>query len=200
MKKSSFSTVTLLVGILLAFTLVGCEDLFGVLGDPGIDPVYQGRITGTLGSDTGSTKPVEIGSRSIAYASTRENSINGLSTSGGDTRTESVIYPTGSSEAFRSWAYLYRGTEKVGIVYQYAAGVTSVFPWGNSESKVITYYLGKTSCRGQVSRIEAMFPDSACDISDMTDTYHGIGARTSATVGYPDSQALLPTSYFPYTY
>ena len=180
MKKRAFSIVALLMGLLFALTLGGCGEMES---EDVIAPVYWGRTSGTLGSaDAGNdNQDVDIGSNYIAYAGTGGNAITGLHTSGGDKRTAGVGYPGVSVGASRSWAYLYRGTEKIGIIYQYAAGVSVPGP-ADPSSKYTTYYLGKSRCdQLAVNQIRTVF-GSACDTSDMTDTYHGVGAKGIASL------------------
>jgi uncharacterized lipoprotein YehR (DUF1307 family) len=183
MKKRAFSVVALLTGLVLAFALIGCGD---VEDEQVIDPVYQGRTSGTLRSEdaTGGNKEVTIGPRSISYQATAgvQYTIEGLHTSPGGTKKETVKFNITYASVSYSWAYLYKGTEKIGVVFHRIVGAGVSIQGLNPEAEVLTYYLGKDRCdQLAVNQIRAVF-DSACDTSDMSPDYHGLGAKTIAKV------------------
>lgn len=184
MKKRAFSVVALLTGLVLAFALIGCGD---VEDEQVIDPVYQGRTSGTLRSEdaNGGNKDVTIGPRSISYqatASVGQYSIEGLHTSPGGTKKETVQFGMSYASVSYSWAYLYKGTEKIGVVFHRIVGAGVSIQGLNTEAEVLTFYLGKDRCdQIAVNQIRAVF-DSACDTSDMSTGYYGVGAKAIAKV------------------
>jgi hypothetical protein len=173
MKTKKSVLLMVLLGGLLALMLAGCAEVEDETN--AIDPVYRSSTKGTLRNEDGSNnQPVVIGSQSMAYTDGR-HSIGDLRTSGGDTLTSGSNFGYGSTSSSYSWAYLYKGSEKIGIVFQRTGSVS--VPYYNGGGKVVTYYLGKALCdQAAVPQIRSVF-GSTCDTSDMSTAYYGSGAR-----------------------
>ena len=164
MKRRAFSIAALFFGCLLVFNLVGCGD--GNAYDNGnaygneINTVYRGAYNGSLrGNDGEADKSVLVSSNSLRYVD-NSFSITQVSTSGGNT----ISGTTTSS----FWAYLYKGTVKIGIVIGSAVEVPG---W---TGKAVRYYLGRTRCSALRGEIKGTFnTDIVTD--DMSSDYSGFG-------------------------
>ena len=168
MKKRMVLLAALLVAGLLALTFAACgDDGGGGVSARQIDPKYRGNYNGNIRDNAAEAgNSVVIGSNFIRYTD-NSYSITGASTSGGGIKS---IGPT-----TYSWDYLYQGSVKIGVIFEYGVDVPG---WSGKE---VQYYLGQRLCNGTPKvQIKLSFgTDIVTD--DMSTDYSGFGRDAASS-------------------
>ena len=158
-RKSAFPLAVLLI-VVMSFILSGCAILTGSAESNQIDSKYRCKASGyldttpkefTLIDILAMGQDVVIGATSISYANKFVN-INGLKTRGG---ISLIIF---------SWAYIYKGSEKIGFIML-------------TGSSTVSFYLGKKVCDMALNdtEIKGFFSGVLPDTSGMSNAYYGAG-------------------------
>ena len=153
LKKKIFWMAPLIFGVMLALCFTGCSSSGDGDGDDGVKVVEaKYRFENGNWIDYPSENPGTVNVRTTTITTTTGINLSGVYTSGGE------IFDSGTATG--TWAYVYNGSGKIGMVFAYE-GIYS----GD-----VDIYLGHSGC----SSVDYSYNITG-EYSDMLDTNNGSG-------------------------